>query len=146
MTKPIFSLILSVIFINVFAQLPDSCKLQIGTNLGGLADWGTELPFKDMMHHCRQWYTKDIGNPEYPWNSEMADYISLRSDGYPTQVPQQIPESQYQQMVATIWAITDGWLPGSYVVLFDGDGDLNFWGGINNLVRENTNRYTFDFY
>ncbi len=127
------------------AQLADSCKLNFGTNLGGLADWGTELPFVDMMRNCREWYSKDVDNPNSPFNSEAADSMSFRPDGYPMHIPQNIPGRPFQQRVATIWAWTAGWDAGQYVVLFDGTGSLSFWGGLSNLVQTSGNRYVFDF-
>ncbi len=129
--------------LTVRPQLADSCKLSIGTNLGGLADWGTELPFVDMMHHCREWYTKDVGNPANPWDSGSADSLSYRPDGYPTHIPQQVPGRQYLQRAATVWAITDGWQAGTYVVLWEGTGMLEFWGSLNNVQQTSANRMTF---
>jgi hypothetical protein len=141
------TVVLSLIFLklSLSAQLPDSCKLVFGTNLGGLADYGTELPFIDMMHHSRIWYTKDVGNPNSPFDSGAADSMSYRSDGYPTHLPQEIAGRTYTQRVATIWAITDGWQSGQYVVLWDGSGSLSFWGGISNIQQTSSNRITFDF-
>ncbi len=147
--KKLFLIILFSYFlkgITVNAQLADSCKLDIGINIGGLADYGTELPFVDMMKNCREWYSKDANNPNGgPFNTEAADSMSFRPDGYPTHLPQTIPNRVFTQNVATIWAITDGWSPGQYVVLFDGTGSLAFWGGHSNLTLTSANRYTFDF-
>ena len=128
----------------LMSQLADSCKLDFGTNLGGLADWGTELPFVNMMHHCREWYTKDVGNPQSPWDSDAADSLSWRDDGYPTHIPQEVPGRTYLQRVATVWAVTDGWQPGEYVVVWEGTGVLEFWGTINNIQSVSNNRITFD--
>ena len=130
---------------NLPAQLADECKLQFGTNLGGVVDFGTELPFVDLMHNARQWYTKDNGNPADPFDSGHALDLSYRADGYPTHVPQEIPNSDYEQRVVTIWAITDGWPVGEYTVLWDGTGELSFFGGYDNLEQTGTNRLTFDF-
>lgn len=126
-------------------QLPDECKLNIGTNLSGMADWGTELPFVNLMRNSRTWYTKSIGDPENPFDSGYKNQLSFRPDGYPTHVPQTIPESPYPQNVVTIWAITDGWPSGQYTVLWEGTGRLNFWGGYENLQQTGDNRIVFDF-
>lgn len=144
------NLILVVAFlfniINASAQLADSCKLVFGTNISGLSDYGTELPFVNMMKNCREWYSKDVNNPDgSPFNSESVDSMSFRADGYPTHSPQTIANRAFTQNVATIWAITDGWAAGKYVVLFDGEGELSFWGGLSNLTLTSANRYTFDF-
>jgi len=140
----IFGFLLLLFQIAAAQNLPDSCKLSMGTNLGGISDWGTELPFVDLMHNCREWYTKDVGNPDAKFNSEKAKFLKFRSDGYPTHVPQTISESAFPQKVVTIWAVTDGWEPGTYTVLFDGVGSLSFWGGYSNLRQVNPNKIVFD--
>jgi len=126
------------------AQLDEACKLEFGTNLGGLVDFGTELPFVNLMHNAREWYTKDIDNPTDPFNSEQAQNLSYRSDGYPTHVPQSINESDFDQRVITIWGITDGWPIGQYTVLWEGTGELRFWGAYENVEQTDDNRMTFD--
>ncbi len=125
--------------------LPEKCKLRIGTNLAGVSDWGTEIPFVNLMRVARQWYTKSVGDPNYPWNSEFAGHLSFRKDGYPTHIPQDISESSYPQHVATIWAITDGWPPGDYTVLWDGSGTLEFTGSLSNVQNTGPNRIAFTY-
>lgn len=127
------------------AQLPDSCKLRFGTNLAGLADWGTEIPFVDLMRMSRTWYTKSIGDPEDPFDSGFTGELDLREDGYPSHVPQTVPGSPYPQKVVTIWAITDGWPAGEYTVLWEGEGELTFWGNYENLRQTSDHRIVFDF-
>jgi hypothetical protein len=126
------------------AQLPDSCKLAMGTNLAGLADYGTELPFVDLMRNSREWYTKSVGDPADPFNSGFADSLNLRPDGYPTHVPQTVNGSQFPQHVATIWGKTDGWPLGEYTILWDGDGELSFFGTYENLELTGDRRATFN--
>ncbi|MDJ0623428.1 MAG: hypothetical protein QNJ17_10705 [Desulfocapsaceae bacterium] len=123
---------------------PASPGLRIGTNLAGMADWGTEIPFVNLMRVARQWYTKSVGAPNPPWNSELANQLTYRSDGYPIHIPQTISESPYPQEVATIWAKTDGWPAGKYTVLWDGIGNLAFHGVHSNLQQTSSNRIVFD--
>lgn len=147
MKKSVGILFITVLFVNwnVTAQLVDSCKLNIGTNLGGVTDWSTEIPFVNRMKCARTWYTKDANNPNGgEWNTEAVDSLSFRADGYPTFIPQAIPNRTYSQKVATIWGLTDGWEAGKYVVLLDGTGSLSF-NGCSNLTQTSANRYTFDF-
>lgn len=140
------TLVISLFLVQIsYAQLPEECQLDIGTNMAGLADFGTEIPFVDLMKTCRTWYTKDIGNPNAPFDSEQAQHLSYRSDGYPTHVPQTISESIYPQKVVTIWAITDGWTPGQYTILWEGTGTFEFVGTHQNLTQTDPHRITFDF-
>ena len=127
------------------AQLSDECKLDIGVNLGGLADFGTELPFVDLMKNARTWYTRDVENPNAAFDSGFADSLIYREDGYPTHAPQAAPGADYNQSPVTIWAITDGWPVGTYTVLWEGSGELSFWGSHENLNQTSEHRMTFDF-
>jgi len=148
MKQILFIILYLFIIQNGYSQtstLSDSCKLNIGTNLGGLSDWGTEIPFVDLMHCSRTWYTKSIGDPLDPWNSEFADELSLRPDGYPTHVPQSVPGSPYLQKVATIWGITDAWPAGEYTLLWEGQGTLVLNGPYQNLQQTDSHRIIFDY-
>jgi len=128
-----------------FAQLDDECKLDIGVNMGGLADYQTELPFVNVMRNCRTWYTKDIDNPNGPFDSGHTGNLEFRPDGYPTHIPQDIPASDYLQKVVTIWAITDGWTAGQYTILWEGTGTFAFWGSHQNLTQTDPHRIVFDY-
>lgn len=132
------------LLLKLTAQLPAECQLDFGMNLGGLADYGTELPFVDLMKNARQWYTKDIGNPNAPFNSGNASHLSYRPDGYPTHMPQSISQSAYDQEVATIWADIQGWPAGQYVLLWEGTGSLRLWGSFSNLTTTGPGRMILD--
>lgn len=142
--KPFCFFTLLLFASSLYAQLPDSCKLAMGTNLAGLADYGTELPFVNLMHNSREWYTKSQGDPTYPFNSGFADNLSYRPDGYPTHAPQMVNGSVYPQEIATIWGKTDGWPFGTYTILWDGEGELAFFGTYQNLQITGPQRATFD--
>jgi len=124
------------------STLPDSCKIAIGTNLAGMFDWGTELPFVDRMHNAREWYTKDVVGG--PWSTDLQDSLVLRADGYPVSLPQMVNGHPNGQIVATIWAELDGWDEGVYTVLYEGEGELAFWGAATNLIDDGNGRITFD--
>jgi len=126
-------------------NLADECKLKQGINLAGLADYGMELAFVDRMKNAREWYTKDNGNPADPFNSEQANNLTYRADGYPTHVPQTVEGHPYPQRVVTIWAETDAWVAGEYTVLWEGTGELSWIGGFENMTVTDPHRLTFDF-
>ncbi len=132
----------SLAIFNAQAQLPDSCKLSIGTNLGGLADYGTEIPFVNLMKTCRTWYTKNSDGTG-GFDTQLADSIAVRPDGYPTKMPQNVNGQTTSQIVSTIWANTDGWTPGRHVILFDGVGVLQLSGGADSVALSSANRMTF---
>jgi hypothetical protein len=135
-------LVLSVLSLK--AQNDPSCQLDIGTNMSGMADFGTELPFVNLMKNAREWYTKDVGNPNAGFSSDQQLNLSYRPDGYPTHVPQTIPESAFPQEAVTIWGDTKGWPAGQYVVLWEGTGNFRLFGSFTNLTTTGPHRMTFD--
>jgi len=143
--KIILLLLSFACYLTAHAQPTDPCKLQLGTNLSGVVDYGTELPFVNLMRNARMWYTKDIDNPNAAFDSGFADELAYRSDGYPTHIPQQVDGANYEQRTVTIWANTSSWPAGQYTVLWDGIGQLSFWGGHENLTQTEDHRIVFDF-
>jgi len=136
----IFLFILHFIALQSQPTLPDSCKLLFGTNLSGLFDWGTELPFVDMMRNCREWYSKDDSGE---FESRMIDRMQFRSDGYPTHIPQNISGVTRPQFVATIWGRIAGWQLGDYTVFYDGRGEIDINVGVENYRRLDAQSYSF---
>lgn len=120
---------------------PAGRVFSFGTNLQGPVDYGTELPFVDLMHTARPWYTKDDG-PSSPWDTGAAGALNYRPDGYPTQVPQAVPGRPRGQRVATVWGDTSAWPAGTYVVLFDGTGTIAVDQGVVD-VKPGDHRLTF---
>jgi len=126
------------------AQLPDSCKIDIGINISGVFDYSTEVPFANVMKMSRPWYTKGVNDPSYAFATNYEDALTYDADGYPTHIPQVVTGEPLLQDVATIWDGMDAWPTGKYTLLWDGTGDFTVWGSMSNLIKVNTNRYEFD--
>jgi len=123
-----FKLSLLILLVSTFAFSQNSdCKLKIGTNLSGICDWMTEMPFVDMMHNARTWGTRNqIGWIEggiNEWNTELADSIEKDENGYPLEVPFYIDGLGLEdsQIVFTVWALLAAWDAGVYTCLYDGE-------------------------
>lgn len=145
MKSRFIALLLLCTFVCNAQELSEPCKIRHGINLSGMADFITELAFVDLMRNSREWYTHDIGNPNAAFDSELADQLTYRSDGYPTEIPQSVNGSTFLQDLRTIWGITDGWPAGQYTVLWDGTGQINMWGTLQNVEQTGPNRIIFDF-
>jgi hypothetical protein len=110
----------------------NDCKLKIGTNLSGISDWMTEMPFVDMMHNARTWGTRNktgwVDGWKNEWNTELADSISKDENGYPLEVPFFIEGKALEdsQIVFTVWAWLRAWQAGVYTCFYDGEGELEF--------------------
>ncbi|MAT54964.1 MAG: hypothetical protein CMN32_10835 [Saprospirales bacterium] len=127
-------------------NLPDSCRLQVGTNLAGPVDWGSEYPFVNIMKYAREWITHNnawIGGGQNLWDTGVLDQIPLDEDGYPLYLPVDLPGQEAPQIVRTVWANTEALPEGTYVVLWDGTGDLDVWGDAT-LISESPGRLEFE--
>ena len=130
---PFFLLFVFVHTLSAQSGLPDSCKIRIGTNLSGMADWTTEMPFVDLMHHCRTWGTQNaswVSGGQNVWDSGVIGSVPRDSNGYPLQTPFFAPGLglETEQRIYTVWASTKAWPAGTYTLLYDGEGELDLWG------------------
>lgn len=128
---PLFILLLLLNQLAAQSSLPDSCKIEIGTNLSGMFDWTTEMPFVNLMRHCRGWGTQNaswVGGGQNAWDTQVIESIPRDAEGYPTQVPFFGPGLETDQRVYTVWANTEAWPAGTYTLLYDGEGELDLWG------------------
>ena len=131
-------ILLSVLIVSVLnAQTTE--KLKIGTNISGISDWMTEMPFVDVMHQCRTWMTKNsvwVAGGQNQWNTGLIDSIPKDEDGYPLHLPYFVEGAETLQTVHTIWAVLSGWPEGNYTLLYDGDGDFEFFGDLTEISSE----------
>ena len=146
--KKIALLALSLFFAFSLASqnLPDSCRLRIGTNLSGPADWGSEYPFVDIMKYARTWITHNnvwVGGGQNLWDTEVLEQMPQDEDGYPLYLPVELPGQEAPQVVRTVWANTEALPQGVYVVLWDGTGQLDVWGDAT-LISQTPGRMEFE--
>ncbi len=134
------TIVLLVITNFLFAQLSSDCKLNIGTNISGVASWETNLQLVDIMKKCQEWHSQSIGDTSYTWDSGFAKDLSYRPDGYPTKIPQTVAGSTYPQKVAAIWEKMSDWPTGQYIVLYDGKGKIVFSGSIDSYQETSPGR------
>ena len=139
---PLFVLLL-LLFHQLTAQsnLPDSCKIEIGTNLSGMSDWTTEMPFVNLMRHCRSWGTQNatwVGGGRNVWDTQVIQSVPRDAEGYPLEAPFMAPGLGLEtaQRIYTVWANTEAWPAGTYTLLYDGEGELEFWGAITVISQQ----------
>ncbi|MCS7037685.1 MAG: PKD domain-containing protein, partial [Saprospiraceae bacterium] len=103
-----------------------ACRMAIGTNMSGFADWVPERPLRNRMKHVRP----DIvayNDACYCWSNGNENLIARTPDGYPTHIPQianGVP-NKVRYVVSTEGANLP---PGPYVLLYDGQGTLTVTG------------------
>lgn len=122
--------IISFILLGLLTQsIYGQCALSLGTNLAGPVDYGSEWPFVDIMKYSREWITCNcvwLDEGENPWNTDVLDQIPVDKNGYPLELPYFVAGTETTQVVRTVWANTSELKEGTYVVLYDGQGRLDF--------------------
>jgi hypothetical protein len=109
--------------------------------LAGVTDYGSEYPFVNIFKNARDWITHNhpdwsAGVPWDPWSTEFTDLIPRDDQGYPLQVPFDLPQADTVQVLRTVWANTRQLPSGVYVLLYDGKGEIDFWGDAQILRQE----------
>ena len=98
--------------------------INIGTNLNIIADWSTELPFLDAFKSSRSWITQNNG----VWNTQESDELDLDEDGWVRSLPAPEDRTNYTSVATLLYnGLGDyGYEPGRYVVLYDGEGTIEY--------------------
>lgn len=127
----IFSIAALLLCTQGLPQAEAPCNLKIGVNLAGPTDYNAEWPFVDIMRYCRAWETTNatwVGGGQNLWNTELIDYFEFDDQGYPLEVPLDInhPNADTEQVIRTVWANTSALPAGTYVLLYEGEGEIAF--------------------
>ncbi|MBN8612737.1 MAG: hypothetical protein J0L92_19235 [Deltaproteobacteria bacterium] len=96
----------------------------VATNLDFVVDWSTELPFVDLMRTSRPWISGTIE----AW--EGGPPIALDAHGWPAR----LEDGQIARTLLA-WDIT-AHASGQYVVLWDGEGDVELRAGTIGPLEE----------
>lgn len=151
----ISSLVITVFFYNfrgnltssvdsqVFKQDMDkqsvlASKQELGINLARPSYFSTQWTFVDLAKEGSEWITQNL-NSRAPWDTKMNDYIPVDENGYPTVVPFLAPNGTPQKVLMITSNPT--YPSGDYLLLFEGEGDLEIWGRNITYRREAPNRY-----
>lgn len=96
------------------AAAPAAAPFQLGTNLSGLADWSTEIPFKDVFKSARAWISQREGRP---WG--QGPPLELDAHGWPKRL-----EPGCRAETPMLTAEHDP--GGAFVCLYEGKGNIEF--------------------
>ncbi len=121
---------------------PTDCRLAIGTNLSGFADWVPERPLRNLMKHVRHDFIA-FDDPCFCWSNGNAAGIATDADGYPTHVPQAFNgvDNKVRYVISSEGANLP---PGqTYLLLYDGTGTVTVGGSIA-VTSSDPGRIQFD--
>jgi hypothetical protein len=100
-------------------------QVSLGTNLAGIADWSSQLPFLDAFKSSRPWMTQA---PKI-WNTQESERLDLDKDGWVKSLPAPGSGATYTAVGTLMLDSLNGRYPGGqYLVLYDGEGTLQYSG------------------
>ncbi len=110
-------------------NLPQSTS-SLGTNLNGIADWSTQLPFLDAFKSSRQWITECVkGDPDCGEGMGTQEYnlLNLDENGWVKSLPAPEDPPKYTRVSTLLLReIPNRYPSGQYIVLYDGEGTIEY--------------------
>jgi len=112
----------------------------LSQNLTGMSDWTSGQPFLDVLKYMRTWQTANAVNMgNNAWATDLGQYLTLDANGWPTQVPCQIPNiyngepdpnnsGSYLSAQQIVHSLVNVEIPGNYRLRFLGTGTFTLGG------------------
>ncbi|MGB3616070.1 MAG: hypothetical protein WBA10_19920 [Elainellaceae cyanobacterium] len=100
-----------------------------GTNLAGIADWSSQMPFVDAFKSSREWITQcDDSEPDCreEWSTKEEDQLDLDEYGWVRSLPEPTDALEYTRVGTLLFRGVDDYPGGEYIVLYDGQGTLRY--------------------
>lgn len=106
-------------------------SLGLGTNLAGIADWSTELPFIDGFKSARKWITQCAPETSCAneWDTEEYDQLDLDEQGWVKSLPAPNAANhttKYNRVATLLFREIQRYPGGQYVVLYEGEGTIEY--------------------
>ncbi len=106
-----------------------SSQLALGTNLSGIADWSTQMPFIDAFKSSRKWITQC--QPKEPgcsggWDTQEFDKLDLDEYGWVKSLPKPEDPPEYTRVATLLFRDVERYPGGKYVVLYEGEGKIEY--------------------
>ena len=123
----------------VIAQSGASAR-RLGTNLESVTDYSPQVPFTDLFLSSREWFTQcqvgvDPGcSNSNSWDTGEAAALDLDASGWVRSLPASSDGPIYTS-VATFWDLPSDFPSGRYVVLYDGQGTIEYGLGATRITE-----------
>ncbi len=149
MKKSISLIALVLLSFSLFSQ-ENGC-LQIGMQVFPPSYYGSSYPFVNIMKNANNWQTTNViyvEGGQNKWNTGFLSQIPLDENGYPLQIPVAVddPNAEADQIVFTHWSAANTLPAGNYVILYDGEGDVDIsGGGVTEIISDVPGRIEYSF-
>jgi hypothetical protein len=111
-------------------------NLTLGIGLNGLADWSSQMPFINIFKQSRAWIPQcGEGSPAdcKGFGTGEENRLDLDADGYPKSLPAANDNTvKYRRVETPVFTGGHPEIPGRYIVMYDGEGTLTYFGATKN--------------
>lgn len=104
-------------------------QLALGTNLSGISDWSTQMPFIDAFKSSRKWITQcKSGDPGCSggWGTQEFEKLDLDEYGWVKSLPKPEDPPEYTRVGTLLFRDVERYPGGKYVVLYEGEGKIEY--------------------
>ena len=120
------------------SQIPKNTSL--GTNLSGVVDYSTQMPFIDHFKSARRWITQckksDIGC-QGKWDTQEYQLLDLDENGWVKSLPKPEDAPEYTRVSTVMFQVGANNFPGGkYIVLYDGEGKIEYGPSVKKITSE----------
>jgi hypothetical protein len=145
-------LLATALFVTRCALGQPEGALRLGTNLAEVTDYSPQLPFVNLFRSSRTWLTQcEVGvdsgcTSANAFDTNEAHLLELDADGWVRSLPPRSSPETYTS-VATVWDLPTPFPPTRYVVLYEGEGVIEYrLGAIKDMQASRIGRdvVTFD--
>lgn len=119
---------------------------QLGTNLTGIADWSTQMPFVDGFKSSRPWVAQcDDADPDCEgWSTGEEDRLDLDEQGWVRSLPGKSDGLTYTRAGTLLFRGVEDYPGGEYLVLYEGQGTLRYGFDAERLDESRPGRDVID--
>ena len=96
--------------------------MSLGINLSYIDYYSSQLPFLSEFKSSKSWITQS----EQTWNTNEEDLLDLDSEGWIRSLPSSEEGTEYTQASTLLFRGHNSYLPGNYVVLYEGEGEIEY--------------------
>ncbi len=115
-------------------------KLSVGTNLGRISYWSSQLPFIDHFQSSNKWITqcqKSESGCQGKWNTNEYELLNLDQNGWVKSLPSPQDSPEYTRVSTIMFRnMTDKFPGGKYIVLYDGEGTIEYGFAATKIISE----------
>lgn len=121
--------VFTILFATRFCEATPNYRL--GSNLTEVNDYSPQLPFINLFSSSREWFTQcavgvDPGcTNQNSWDTGEAGLLNLDSQGWVKTLPSPAAAPIFTS-VATYWDVPAQFPAGRYIVLYDGQGTIQY--------------------